>query len=121
MSIDGISGFDSLERYEGFTDSKTMPIESREGQIAKEVFANFPMTSSGKSFKIAPMGGTVGASAEAKADNDGNTKVEVEAHVKVNDDQGTTVSLSGSGSVKTDNDGSVKAEGTVKVSVSKDF
>jgi hypothetical protein len=70
---------------------------------------------------ILPTKGTVGGSAEGKANTDGKSSLDFEVYVREKDDDGNSISVSAGSSVQRDEDGAVQASGSIKISVERDF
>jgi len=83
-------------------------LKSNDSSFATTILTSFQMPSSGKSFKIAPMGGS--ASVSAEKDSDGNTTAEAEITVSSEDG---TFEVSGSASVDQDGNTSGKIEASI--------
>lgn len=118
MEIDAISeDYDSIGMFPHFNQTATWnnrevgllgDATRNEPTIARNILTNFKMSSSGKSFKIAPMGGSASVSAEKAS----NGEASVEAGITVSSDDGA-FEVTASGSVDQDGKTSGKIEASI--------
>lgn len=96
-------------------------VQQEDGEQIQSASTIFQQQHGTTKSQILPLKGTVGGSVEAKGDTDGDSSIDGEVHVSVEDDDGAKVTVSAEGRVSSDDEGNVSAQGGVKISFEKDF